>query len=167
MRAFISSRSLLCRSTLPLSRSITKQAPRLSIGSVRSTHHHGLSPHNSRPLRDWNINRKQFHSSPSILHQEDTTIYALSTATGRAAIAVIRISGPACKQVASSPPHYLSSRLINQSTDRYTRVSAPPSRSLNPAMPLSGNYILLTFPLRHPPSSSLAPSSSTFQRRTL
>ena len=38
------------------------------------------------------------HRLYHIAHHEPT-IYALSTATGRAAIAVIRISGPACKQV--------------------------------------------------------------------
>ena len=31
---------------------------------------------------------------------DEPTIYALSTATGKAAIAVVRVSGPACRQVA-------------------------------------------------------------------
>lgn len=38
-------------------------------------------------------------SSPSVALGADSTIYALSTAPGRAAIAIIRISGPACLQV--------------------------------------------------------------------
>lgn len=41
-------------------------------------------------------------SSPSVALGADSTIYALSTAPGRAAIAIIRISGPACLQVTSS-----------------------------------------------------------------
>jgi hypothetical protein len=36
---------------------------------------------------------------PSLLTNGDPTIYALSTSPGRAAIAVIRVSGPACMQV--------------------------------------------------------------------
>lgn len=44
--------------------------------------------------------RRLYHSGiPNGTHGEDTTIYALSTAPGRAAIAVIRISGPACTQI--------------------------------------------------------------------
>ncbi|EED12494.1 mitochondrial GTPase (Mss1), putative [Talaromyces stipitatus ATCC 10500] len=38
-------------------------------------------------------------SSPSVALGTDSTIYALSTAPGRAAIAIIRISGPACLQI--------------------------------------------------------------------
>ncbi|KAL4776186.1 hypothetical protein BDW60DRAFT_107879 [Aspergillus nidulans var. acristatus] len=34
-----------------------------------------------------------------LLHGVDSTIYALSTAPGRAAIAVVRVSGPACVSV--------------------------------------------------------------------
>jgi hypothetical protein len=33
------------------------------------------------------------------LRREEDTIYALSTASGRAAIAIIRVSGPACLDV--------------------------------------------------------------------
>ncbi|KAE8351192.1 GTP-binding protein TrmE N-terminus-domain-containing protein [Aspergillus coremiiformis] len=38
-------------------------------------------------------------SRPSLRDGEESTIYALSTAPGRAAIAVVRISGPACVQI--------------------------------------------------------------------
>ncbi|KAF2183875.1 P-loop containing nucleoside triphosphate hydrolase protein [Zopfia rhizophila CBS 207.26] len=48
-----------------------------------------------RPLRQ--LQRSLYHSS--LNNQEDTTIYALSTASGKAAIAVIRISGPAYEQI--------------------------------------------------------------------
>ncbi|KAL4976165.1 GTP-binding protein TrmE N-terminus-domain-containing protein [Aspergillus desertorum] len=37
--------------------------------------------------------------SSQLLHEGDSTIYALSTAPGRAAIAVVRVSGPACVSI--------------------------------------------------------------------
>jgi hypothetical protein len=43
--------------------------------------------------------RKGFNSGFASASQVPDTIYALSTAAGRAAIAVIRISGPACLEV--------------------------------------------------------------------
>ena len=43
--------------------------------------------------------RRLYHAD-----RDNSTIYALSTAPGRAAIAVIRISGPACKQVSGTQP---------------------------------------------------------------
>ncbi|KAL1653564.1 mitochondrial splicing system protein [Didymella pomorum] len=48
-----------------------------------------------RPLSGTGVeHHRQFHS-----HFHEPTIYALSTASGKAAIAVIRISGPACAQI--------------------------------------------------------------------
>lgn len=43
------------------------------------------------------VNEGQKHDQP--VHESGPTIYALSTAPGRAAIAVVRISGPRCLQV--------------------------------------------------------------------
>lgn len=62
--------------------------------STFSTSHLINAPHNhgQRALR------APQHRLYHIAHHEPT-IYALSTATGRAAIAVIRVSGPACRQV--------------------------------------------------------------------
>lgn len=54
------------------------------------------------PIKDLQSSLLNSHFEP----QE--TIYALSTGTGSAAIAVIRISGPACKQVC-----YLNPRAVN------------------------------------------------------
>lgn len=51
-------------------------------------HHNGRRPLSLPQLRP-------YHSRLA----GEPTIYALSTASGKAAIAVIRISGPACKQV--------------------------------------------------------------------
>jgi tRNA modification GTPase len=42
---------------------------------------------------------KDFNSGFTSISQVSDTIYALSTAAGRAAIAVIRVSGPACLDV--------------------------------------------------------------------
>lgn len=52
-------------------------------------------------------------SSPSVALGVDSTIYALSTAPGRAAIAIIRISGPACLQVTSSFSEYKRSQITD------------------------------------------------------
>jgi len=54
--------------------------------------------------RQFNSSRGQWsnrlhHAEKSVLSLDDSTIYALSTAPGRAAIAVIRISGPSCVEV--------------------------------------------------------------------
>jgi hypothetical protein len=51
--------------------------------------------HTQQPLRL--LHRHPYHSTP--ISYEEPTIYALSTASGKAAIAVIRVSGPACTQV--------------------------------------------------------------------
>jgi GTP-binding protein TrmE-like protein len=55
-------------------------------------------------LSSWqNSTLRAFNSSPVIqlAGRHDSTIYALSTALGRAAIAIVRISGPACLPVCS------------------------------------------------------------------
>lgn len=62
----------------------------------------------------------------------DSTIYALSTAPGRAAIAVVRISGPACVPVCASkspPSRY------NAKSPRYTKAFAQTQLYPNPDMP--------------------------------
>lgn len=54
----------------------------------------------ARNVRDRKRNDlKDFHSGFAPISQVPDTIYALSTAAGRAAIAVIRVSGPACLDV--------------------------------------------------------------------
>lgn len=47
----------------------------------------------------------QLHRSFASLHEYASTIYALSTAPGRAAIAIIRISGTACLDVRTKQPN--------------------------------------------------------------
>ena len=56
------------------------------------------------PRRQFSTGRGQWSNklhreTRSTFSQDDSTIYALSTAPGRAAIAVIRISGPSCVEV--------------------------------------------------------------------
>ena len=68
----------------------------------------------------------------------DATIYAVSTAPGRAAIAIIRISGPACINVGKRiRPD--SHKVIS---NRSTMESAQESQSLGPDMPVSELYII-------------------------
>lgn len=62
------------------------------------------------PMSDSSIRhgKRCFTSSRKVNSALDaeSTIYALSTAPGRAAIAVVRVSGPACVQVSQIPPIY-------------------------------------------------------------
>lgn len=89
MRAVISS---LRSSRQPVRQRIH---PATQLGSPRlytSTAKHAIHRPLRRPVSL--VQHRRFHS-----HLEEPTIYALSTASGRAAIAVIRVSGPACRQV--------------------------------------------------------------------
>ena len=92
--------------------------PRLFISSVRfirniertsQTHVFGCRGHLCRPVAPSSARKKNdtfrpLHSTQakgihSLIKSREPTIYALSTAPGRAAIAIIRISGPACLTV--------------------------------------------------------------------
>lgn len=81
---------------------------------------------------------------PSHTHVQEPTIYALSTAPGRAAIAVIRVSGPACKQVSPPPLHVQHERprvrLLNNV--RSIMASVRRNRFHSPGMRPSVNYTL-------------------------
>lgn len=61
------------------------------------------------------------------------TIYALSSAQGKAGIAVIRISGPLCKRV-SRPPQSLMSLLVANNDTRYMTASVRLDLSQNRAL---------------------------------
>lgn len=56
-------------------------------------------PHHHAQITLSKSQHRLYHAS-----HEDSTIYALSTAPGRAAIAIIRVSGPACRQVGDPRP---------------------------------------------------------------
>lgn len=83
----------------------------------------------------------------------ETTIYALSTAPGRAAIAVIRISGPACVEVSLTQTLFGTRCISNIESFRYTTASAPPNLSPNPASPPSAPSPTPPNPLPQTPSS--------------
>lgn len=89
---------------------LTAVTPRISPGTLRLIHRHPIPFHSSlrsgvcsrgfgllqrRDLpqipEDWESGEYDIHSQ--------STIYALSTAPGKSAIAVVRISGPACIDV--------------------------------------------------------------------
>jgi hypothetical protein len=99
MRAFIS--SFRCHSRHTLSRSICASSQRTaaSIGRRRAIAKHGPHYLIQRPLSL--LQTHSYHATA--FRQDEPTIYALSTASGKAAIAVIRVSGSACRQVANSP----------------------------------------------------------------
>jgi tRNA modification GTPase len=64
------------------------------------------------------------------------TIYALSTAQGKAGIAVIRISGPSCLDVSVLTLKYSILELIFTWNVRYTEHYAPPKHYQSLDMPL-------------------------------
>jgi len=87
--------------TRPLSSGLSRP-PRLARGVVVS---HGI-----QPALSWHVGGRGLATQAF----QDDTIYALSSAQGRAGIAVIRVSGPACREVSPGLPslyHTHSSRL--------------------------------------------------------
>lgn len=89
----------------------------------------------------------------------ESTIYALSTAPGRAAIAVVRISGPGCVSVCH--PHY--GKPPNAKPNRYTKAFAQIHLSPNPDTQLSVRSMIHSNPQPRTQSSTPAPWSSTFR----
>lgn len=86
------------RTTCPFARRVSytflgTKARAIILGSVGRQHVTNAQFSRSVSL----VHRQRFYSHHS--HVDEPTIYALSTASGRAAIAVIRVSGPACRQV--------------------------------------------------------------------
>lgn len=128
------------------------QSPLVPIEERSWLHRHGTRNSIRSPL---SICQTRSHQS-SPIHHEQPTIYALSTAPGKAAIAVIRISGPACRQVGSSLSmhhHQLSTNIL----DRYIRGFVHLLHSPNLDTQLSGGCMPLTNLLRRPRSSTPAP----------
>ena len=82
---------------------IRRSASRLPYISIaphlaHSIHCHGLNVHR-HSLAAWKTSRRTAATVLSPPISDDDTIYALSSAQGRAGIAVIRISGPGCQTV--------------------------------------------------------------------
>lgn len=123
-------------------------------------HRHGVTPHKRRLL-----NLPQSRSSHfTISDPDEPTIYALSTASGKAAIAVIRISGPACRQVRLLPSRRANhSKPVARSTNAC--VLQTPFRTLG--MPRFASSMRRIFLLLRQRCSTRAPLCSTSQPRTL
>ncbi|KAI8943844.1 hypothetical protein NX059_001816 [Plenodomus lindquistii] len=97
MRAIISTLYISRRLTVPT------KLTRFACTASKASHHHSFghalrhASHGHTPLHVKPIQQRSYHAGP--LSFDEPTIYALSTASGRAAIAVIRISGSACRQI--------------------------------------------------------------------
>ncbi|KAF2002559.1 P-loop containing nucleoside triphosphate hydrolase protein [Amniculicola lignicola CBS 123094] len=89
--------------------------------------------------------QSRFYHAPAF-SQEEPTIYALSTASGKAAIAVIRISGPACRQIyrALCPSTPLP-RPRHATVRKLYAPHTPPS----PSTLLDSGALVLYFPSPH------------------
>jgi hypothetical protein len=98
MRAVISSLSRNRLITPRVHRASLLQISTFANGPQRSllcrSPHHGYQH---------TLNASQYHVYHS--SHDEATIYALSTASGRAAIAVIRVSGSGCREVGASSPY--------------------------------------------------------------
>ncbi|RJE21303.1 tRNA modification GTPase [Aspergillus sclerotialis] len=73
----------------------------------------------------------------------DSTIYALSTAPGRAAIAVVRISGPACVQIYHA---LCPSKLLPKARVAAVRTLYDPTQNLTENSVLDSGALVLYFP---------------------
>ena len=106
-----------------------------------------------------------FHDSvePN-LDFEPETVYALSTAPGRAGIAIVRISGPSCVEVVTYVKNE-HERMPN-SYFRCTKPSAPPSHPQDLDMRPSERCTTPPPPPPHPTFSTLTRWFSTSLHRT-
>lgn len=98
-------------------------------------------------------NVRSFSSSQQrrFMLDADSTIYALSTAPGRAAIAVVRVSGPACASVRIfSRLIHISRLYTNNALLRYTGPYALANHSRNRALRRFAPY---TTPRIRPPQA--------------
>jgi len=103
-------RAVRCSSLVPPAQVSSRALPRAALH-----YENRVFPADRKLLQHRNrsqITYRTIHNVPSPSppsHAEDDTIYALSTAPGRAAIAIIRISGPAClaiySQLCPGRPH--------------------------------------------------------------
>ncbi|KAF2128878.1 tRNA modification GTPase mss1 mitochondrial precursor [Dothidotthia symphoricarpi CBS 119687] len=126
MRAFLAPTSKSCRLVQGRFVSVHSRYAGFSTRLAHSSFPRGIHCRVQQPLKSPQY--RLYHSSS--LSYEEPTIYALSTASGKAAIAVIRISGPACRQ-----PRYATLR-------RLYSPHIPPS----PATLLDSGALVLHFP---------------------
>lgn len=126
---------VLCRVNPPVKAlwSASRLRPSAPNAHIRR---HGLFSESARrtpgQIRGFSATR-----SAQFMLDGDSTIYALSTAPGRAAIAVVRVSGPACVPVCRPNRRYL----FNTKPARYTTVFAQTHPSLSLALQLSALFM--------------------------
>lgn len=153
MRAF----RHLCRASPSVKRPWQANRSRPSAVTVH-TRRHGHFPESACRIPD---HARAFSSTrpTRFMLDGDSTIYALSTAPGRAAIAVLRISGPGCVSVCN--PSYC--KLPNAKPNRYTKAFVQIHLFPNPDMQLFVRY--MTQPNLQPRAQSSTPArwSSTFR----
>lgn len=130
----------------------------LQRACLTTARRHATDPRLRRPLSL--AQDRQVHS-----HLEEPTIYALSTASGKAAIAIIRISGPACRQVRLETIN-IDATCNKFTPPRSTKRYVPRLRSQNRDMRPCAGSTPLTSRRRPPPCSTRAPLSSTSQVQT-
>lgn len=141
-----------------------KQSPvqslQLPIGRLSCPRRHVALNHQRRALSPQHVRSYRL----GIVNRDEPTIYALSTAAGKAAIAVIRVSGPACRLVRLL--HQCRVVNISDTAGRYMKASVlqRPFPSLD--MLLSASYLLPMWLPRPPRSSTLALWCYTFPLRT-
>ena len=159
--------ALIRRKLPPVPSNCSRDKGRLSLPATQPGTYHHFSQSSQHTLsgtatRPPTLDQLPDHGNFKKPHLD--TIYALSTAQGRAAIAVIRISGAACLQVRQNHRHDKSSRSLLL---RYTKVSAPAGRCLVLEQQLSGNC--MTLHLQPRPLRCLMPQHcfSTFHCRRL
>ncbi|KAF3050887.1 mitochondrial splicing system protein [Didymella keratinophila] len=98
-----------------------------------------------RPADRADLRRRSVHTARHAIHARlhEPTIYALSTASGKAAIAVIRISGPACAQIYEA---LCPSTALPKPRHAAVRKLYSPRQPPSPATLLDSGALVLYFP---------------------
>lgn len=110
---------------------IVRSNSRLNHGSLKFVPH--LQSQQSWPQiahRPRSENYATSKGESRFLPKNESTIYALSTAPGRAAIAIIRISGPACMNVCDRPKNHDKEIISNRFTMGFAQENRPRSRDM-------------------------------------
>ncbi|KAF2119151.1 GTP-binding protein TrmE N-terminus-domain-containing protein [Lophiotrema nucula] len=110
-----------------------------SIGLLPHRRAHGITYSPRGPL---SLSQGRLHHS-ALSARDEPTIYALSTASGRAAIAVIRISGPACRQIYEG---LCPSKPLPKPRFAALRKLYAPHAAPSPATLLDSGALVLYFP---------------------
>ncbi|CAI7589022.1 unnamed protein product [Penicillium discolor] len=124
--------------------STSTSQPWQTISNKSYTRRHGFFSESPGPRRTPGQARAFSSTRPTrFMLDGDSTIYALSTATGRAAIAVVRISGPACTSIYKSlcPNHPLPKPRYASLRTLYDPTQSPTTNTI-----LDAGALVLYFP---------------------